>query len=626
MNDDAAGRQANGSINRKDLDDLLSSTVLTREVDFSGITPAPGGGGVAGGGPGRVVEAAIRQVLGYRPRAGDTKGFVAALNAVFVGRDAGGYTEFDYTSRPHSAEVQADLGALTGAQASLYTRARAGLDQALPLLDGLYPLRADADPEDCEAIRATVKLKLSELVNEVGVLGGPRPARVDNYFAVLLGAADFDASPTADPVLTQLAARPAAVLKDLQDAFGLSDARVNDISEEENLTKFLILVDTVVTLRANWAAIRGSFRRSGKTSGVFFGTQLVLLSQQLAVVVEAVQETVFAMESVFLGSAERQTVVLDFDVLLKPVPHDLVTAPTHLDPITVGELFDWITGLAADELPQAIDQSGKEGVIALFSTLELVDRYVRAARQLSAQPSTNPTPKVHHRRVTAALANLESVVGEAVKLAERITRNGPKVAEAKLDREKAVTITGSGFADPATAQFTLKHDRTQPAVVNVSGLHPTDRRVLTVEGSDSKDLDGLEKANGATVVVINPDLQRSDPVPVGLQPAQPIDGTPVVDTIDVPSPSDRKSFKIKLTGRNLSNLAGAWLAPQGGPSAISGTPEDSNGAVATFAFNLADTKADHYHLILTDRTGMLIDVPGKGEWIQIQGRVTPPVL
>jgi hypothetical protein len=567
---------------------LLSSTVLTREVDFSGGTPTGGvwTSGAGGGSPARTAEAAIRQVLGYRPRTGDTKGFVAALNAVFVGQDAGGYTEFTYTPRSYAAEVQGDYGALTGAQASLYSRAKAYLDQVLPALEGLYPLRPDADPQDCDAIRATVRLKLTELVAEIGILGGPRPARVDNYFRVLLGPIAYNTTAKAPPVLDQLTNQPAAVLKDMQTAFGLSADLVNDIGEEQNLTNFLILVDTVVTLQANWFAIRNSFVRSTKNTGVFFGTQLVLLSQQLAAVGEAVQEVKFAMDSVFLGPAERQTVVLDFTALKTPDPPDLVAGPPALDPITISELFDWVTAVSADELPRAIEESGKEGVIALFSTLELVGRYVEATEQLSAQRTNNPTPKFHNVRVTTSLANLQVVVTEAVGLAEQITRNGPQVATATFQPGKAVTITGAGFGDPVKARFDITPPGQDTTVLSVADLGADPDLVTVTDKSVLGSLAQTDRSADVTVEVINPDLQRSEPVELDTAVAPPLlKVSVVVETITGNAAKVGVPTSIRVTGTGVNLLTAIEFYKLEAPSVAIQTAEDPDITADTTVFS-----------------------------------------
>jgi hypothetical protein len=70
------------------------------------------------------------------------------------------------------------MGAVTGAQASIYTRAKVALDQSMPLLDGIYPLIPYVEPEDLATVQAVVRTQFTALVNEFGVVGGPRVSRV----------------------------------------------------------------------------------------------------------------------------------------------------------------------------------------------------------------------------------------------------------------------------------------------------------------------------------------------------------------------------------------------------------------------------------------------------------------
>ena len=65
-------------------------------------------------------------------------GFQAALTGAFQLREVEGHTQWAWQQRGYA--VQADMGALTGAQASIYARARSALDQLLPLLAGLTSL------------------------------------------------------------------------------------------------------------------------------------------------------------------------------------------------------------------------------------------------------------------------------------------------------------------------------------------------------------------------------------------------------------------------------------------------------------------------------------------------------
>src|SRR5215212_9965175 len=108
------------------LNDLQVFPILTEEVDRVG-TPASGAGG--SGQLGATVTKAVRDVLGWKTKTNDPRGFVAALSQSFSGAEVDGHVAWTWTPRTYT--VQADLGALTGAQASLYSRAKNALDQSL---------------------------------------------------------------------------------------------------------------------------------------------------------------------------------------------------------------------------------------------------------------------------------------------------------------------------------------------------------------------------------------------------------------------------------------------------------------------------------------------------------------
>jgi hypothetical protein len=287
------------------LQDLNDFPFLTEEVDLSGgLGPATPAGDV--GAVGQTVERTLREVLGWRPRASDPKGFQAALLRAFTAKEVAGHTEYSWNPRSYAVEIQADLGAVTGAQASLYTRAKSAIDQALPLVEGLKPLRVDFDPENVNAIRGIVQTQLTELLAELGVEGGPRVQRVDQLFGFLLGDQPFgDLDVLRDPDQVE------GTLGDLSERLGLERKRINTIEEEQNFTNFLMVVDHVVSLAESWDAQRRFFTRGSIPDGVepFLGTQLVLLSRDLEVVAESVREVEFAMNSVFLGptSARRSS-------------------------------------------------------------------------------------------------------------------------------------------------------------------------------------------------------------------------------------------------------------------------------------------------------------------------------
>jgi hypothetical protein len=156
---DAAGSTS------QSVEDIAEFSVLTEEIGYppSPLARPSGWGGAmaptAGGSLGQTAMSAIGAVLGLKVQPGrmvDPKGFVGALNASFSLKEIEGHTEAIWTPRTYA--VQTDLsGGITGAQASVYQRAKDALDKSLPLLDGLYPLFKEAKDEDVAALRATVR-------------------------------------------------------------------------------------------------------------------------------------------------------------------------------------------------------------------------------------------------------------------------------------------------------------------------------------------------------------------------------------------------------------------------------------------------------------------------------------
>lgn len=342
---------ANGDIKQitAAVEDAVTYPILTKEVNGYGSGGGRNGessGSSGGGSLTRTAQGAIRDLLGWRYRADDPKGFLAALNKAVELKEVEGHVESTWKARPFM--VQADMGEITGAQASIYARAKVALDHALPLLDGLKPLRPDADRENMASIQALVRSALKELVAELGIAGGPRVQRVDDYFKQLL-----DLEPGTKGVSVVTADHVGGLLGELSNRFGLTTDSVLTVEEEQNYTNFVILVDYTNSIFETWAAQRLSFGRSGSGTK-FLGTELVRLSQTLAVIVESVQETYDAMDSVFFGPEERQVTLLEFD---------------DGESITVAELLSWIEQFAGVEAPQLIEDSGKDGVGAVRETL-----------------------------------------------------------------------------------------------------------------------------------------------------------------------------------------------------------------------------------------------------------------
>jgi len=342
------------------VEDAVTYPILTKEVTL----PSSGGSGGGNGGlPGgtsltQVAQNSIRGLLGWRYRADDPKGFVTALTKAVQLKEEEGHTDWTWQTRPFM--VQADMGDITGAQASLYTRAKVALDNALPLLGTLKPLRADADPEAMASITSMVRSGLTRLVDEIGVFGGPRIQRVDEYFSQLLGGRkEFKRPEKVKGMMGQLAVR-----------YGMQRGRVLSVDDEQNFTNFIIVVDYINSLYLTWQEQKEFLSRNGSPDK-FLGTQLVWLSQALGVMQEAVQEFYDAADSVFFGSDEREVAVLAY---------------AGHEPITVAELMSWIQQFASVEAPQLIEDSGKDGVVAVAQTLNRLHILLKLATYQSRHP------------------------------------------------------------------------------------------------------------------------------------------------------------------------------------------------------------------------------------------------
>lgn len=399
--------------------DLQSFPVLTQDFSPASLPSAttPASAGPVGGTSPLAMTAdkAIREVLSWRTKSADPKGFVGALNQAFDLKDVEGHTEWTWT--PRSYTVQTDMGAVTGAQASIYTRAKVALDQSMPLLDGLYALIPYVEAEDLATSQAVVRTQFTALVNEFGVVGGPRVPRVDELFDLLLGP-DTPSNPE-----DIMGSRSLGVVR---QRFGLERRFVTTVDDEQNLTNYLILVDYVIGLKKSWDYDRTFFIRTyeGRTERKpFFGTQLVLMSRALEVVAEGVQDAYYTMDSVFMGDAERQTSQLIFNskevwvLKTRKGPPEPYPFPHNTSGLFVAELLDWVYRSASEELPGLLQDAGKDGLESFKSATDQLRKFVRAAID---QRAPGIPPGYYTPRVSRAMQLLADGLDEAFLLASEI--------------------------------------------------------------------------------------------------------------------------------------------------------------------------------------------------------------
>lgn len=396
--------------------DLAAYPILTEEVGYPpSPVSVPAGTGAGGSGTtaplGQIANKAVSEVLGWKIKPGDTKGFIGALNQSFTLTEVEGHIESKWTPRTYAA--QTDLsGGITGAQASIYARGKEALDQSLPLLDGLYTLDPEADAEDVKALKAVVKSQLTELVNELGFISGPRIARVNQYFSLLL--IDTDAGTSFPPMPKPDPDQIGGTLGNLRDVLGLNfDTQdfVNSVEDEQDLSNFRILADYVTSLAQSWINNLPFFGLNAPKP--FFGTQLILLSRQLSVVAESVDEVRFTLDSVFIGPAERQTIKVNY------------FAATGLKAIFLEDLLSWIHDFSTEEGPRLIQDGGKFGVQNTFTPV--VRELLAFVVNLPKTPSgSNPMPAGFFApRVKLAvddlIAQLQSLITLAAPIKHEIT-------------------------------------------------------------------------------------------------------------------------------------------------------------------------------------------------------------
>lgn len=445
--------------------DLSAYPVLTEEVSTIGApTPAAGapGAGGPGAGYGQTVDQAMRDVLGWRPSA-DVAGFQAALTGAFQLRQVEGHTEWSWQQRGYA--VQADMGALTGAQASIYARAKSALDQIQPLLAGLTALNpALYEPQDLETIRIVVSTELQELVNELALAGGPRIQRVDELFRLLVG--ENRKSFKINPNLVQ------GQLGILRQRFGLTRDEVQTVDEERIVTNFRIIVEQVLALQDSWYSDRKLL--SGVSSRTSLGTILIWLSRGLEAVCESVNDLTFSLDSVYVDAAQRQVVELRFaDLLVNNVPAvplrgnppkgGSVQLGHHEAPMFLSDLLDWVFRASRDEGPRIIQDAGKQGIFAFQPVLNTLRILVRATGQLARQRSDLPTG-MRTPRVGRAIQVLAAQLDEAANLASLVRADlAPQVAFASIHHPGTYgPVSGEELAKLPTIEIVLTGSNFRP--------------------------------------------------------------------------------------------------------------------------------------------------------------------
>jgi len=407
--------------------DMFSYPVLTEEVGYppsplsrpGGATPATGGG--ASGGLTQMAARAIGDVLGWKANAGDAKGFVGALTQSFSLTEVEGRVESKWTPRTYT--VQTDLaGGITGAQASLYTRAQVAQEKSLPLLDGLYALDPRADPEYVAALRGMAKSQIAEIVKQFAVVP-PSILRVNTYFHILLGVDRKQLRPEERPNVQTDPDVIGGTLGHIRDIYGIWFQRhgkdnplSNSVDDEQNITNFRVISDYMTSLLLTWLGNYDYFKLTMGKAPAFLGTQLILISRQFNVVAETVNEVRFALDSVFIGPNERQQLLLEFG------------PPHHMPGMYLEDILTEIEGTVTDEGPRLIKEGGR---IALYNNVIPVMDTLRDMVEGAKSPSNIGSLPDGYRtvRVQRALDDLHDQIRYLVTLARQVGMPVPRASQ-----------------------------------------------------------------------------------------------------------------------------------------------------------------------------------------------------
>ena len=259
------------------------------------------------------------------------------------------------------------------------------------------------------ALKDMIRSQITELTGEMGFAGGPRISRVNQYFHLLLGVN----LPTEPPAgLLAVPSDPDKVVGNLgrlrkELELQSFSKYVNKVEHEQNITNFRILSDYLTSLAQSWVNNLKFFGL--ETKHAFLGSHLVLLSRQLSVVADTVDEVRLTLDSVFIGAAERQTLQLEFSN----------------DPaLFIEDLLSWTQTFTREEGPQLIQTSGKLGVGDGF--LPIVTKLHRLVEEARDPVKQSRLPDGYRTiRVKNSLHDLANQLSELKRLAQGVSSKQP---------------------------------------------------------------------------------------------------------------------------------------------------------------------------------------------------------
>jgi uncharacterized protein YutE (UPF0331/DUF86 family) len=184
----------------REISDATETIALSSGIGISGAMPA---GYETGLDLSQIAEQSIARVLGG-PVAPEPMQILKRLSAVFPETTSNGVTTFTYQPIGAQPSIGATGAYVSGAQSTIYRQAQTLAKSINTLLDTMEPVITDPDIADIQALTATFRSTVADIVEEFGREGGAVIQRVhvltstlidiqNDLIAKLGGRADEDA-------------------------------------------------------------------------------------------------------------------------------------------------------------------------------------------------------------------------------------------------------------------------------------------------------------------------------------------------------------------------------------------------------------------------------------------------
>ena len=185
---------------------------------------------------------------------------------------------------------------------------------------------------------------------------------------------------------TLIKSKALSALRDTFGTFFTNNPFSNSVEDEQDITNFRIISDYITSLLQSWISNGQFFVLGPPSQPAFYGTQLVLISRQFSVILETVNEVRFALDSVFIGPSERQTLLLNFSD----------GSPSMF----LEDILQEVSNFAAEEGPRLLRDGGRisvrNNILPVVATLQNLVEQAHAPANIDDLPDGFRTARVRN--------------------------------------------------------------------------------------------------------------------------------------------------------------------------------------------------------------------------------------